>query len=237
MKINYYLSIFFVIFLIPISFTHAEQSIQKAQKLSEEEIKLRKDKIIYKAFIPAKFDLYEAIEGDLNKDGKKDAVLIVKATDPKAFVHDEYRGELDRNRRGIIVLLNQNGRFVPIVRNLTCFSSENEDGGVYYAPELWVEIGKNILSISYSHGRYGHWNYGFRLEGNDLRLIGYDDSNNHGPYVISETSINFLTGKKLIRENMSQDEETEPRFKEKWSKANYPPVYLSKIKNFDDLSF
>ncbi|GAA5632074.1 hypothetical protein Acal02_02722 [Acinetobacter calcoaceticus] len=202
-----------------------------------EELKLRKDKVTYKVYVPAKYQLFQAIEGDLNKDGLKDVVLIVKATDPKAFVHDEYRGHLDRNRRGVIVLLNEKGKYKPIVSNLSCFSSENEDGGVYFPPELWMEIKNNLLSVYYSHGRYGYWRYLFRLEGNDLRLIGYDDSSNHGPLIQSQTSINFLTGKKVIRKNMSEDEEAEPRFKETWSKIDQAPIYLSKVKDFDDLSF
>ncbi|ENX44211.1 hypothetical protein [Acinetobacter sp. NIPH 2100] len=207
------------------------------QQPTAEELKLRKDKVTYKAYIPAKYQLFQAIEGDLNKDGLKDVVLIVKATDPKAFVHDEYRGHLDRNRRGVIVLLNQKGKYKAIVSNLNCFSSENEDGGVYFPPELWMEIKNNLLSVYYSHGRYGYWSYLFRLEGSDLRLIGYDDSSNHGPLIQSQTSINFLTGKKVIRKNMSEDEEAEPRFKETWSKINQAPIYLSKVKDFDDLSF
>lgn len=202
-----------------------------------EELKLRKDKVTYKAYIPAKYQLFEAIEGDLNKDGLKDVVLIVKATDPKAFVQDEYRGQLDRNRRGVIVLLNQKGKYKTLLSNLSCFSSENEDGGVYFPPDLWLEINNNLLDIHYGHGRYGYWRYLFRLEGNDLRLIGYDDSNNRGPLIQSQTSINFLTGKKVIRKNMSEDEEEEPRFKETWSKIKQPPIYLSKVKDFNDLSF
>ncbi|WP_151869653.1 MULTISPECIES: hypothetical protein [Acinetobacter] len=202
-----------------------------------EEIKLRKDKVTYKAYIPAKYQLFEAIEGDLNKDGLKDVILIVKATDPNAFVHDEYRGRLDRNRRGVIVLLNEKGKYKSIVSNLSCFSSENEDGGVYFPPELWMEIKNNLLSIYYSHGRYGYWRYLFRLEDKDLRLIGYDDSSNHGPLIQSQTSINFLTGKKVFRENLSQDPEEDPSFKETWSKINQAPIYLSKVKDFDNLSF
>ncbi|MDO3656340.1 hypothetical protein [Acinetobacter genomosp. 15BJ] len=202
-----------------------------------EELQLSKDKVTYKAYIPAKYQLFKAIEGDLNKDGLKDVVLIVKATDPKAFVDHEYYGQLDRNRRGVIVLFNEKGKYIPIVSNLSCFSSENEDGGVYFPPELWMEIKNNLLSIYYSHGRYGYWRYLFRLEDKDLRLIGYDDSSNHGPLIQSQTSINFLTGKKVFRENLSQDPEQDPSFKETWSKINQAPIYLSKVKDFDDLSF
>ena len=206
-------------------------------KPTAEEIQLQKDKLKYKAYIPAKYVLFEAIQGDLNKDGIQDLVLIVKATDPTQWVNHEYRGKLDRNRRGIIVLLKEKGRYKKLTQNLSAFSSENEEGGVYFAPELWFEINKGLLNVHYGHGRYGYWNYSFRLQNQDLRLIGYDSSSNHGPYVESETSMNFLTDKKVIRKNLNEDPDGEPRFKEIWSKAKISPIYLSKIQDFDELNF
>lgn len=181
--------------------------------------------------------MFEAVKGDLNKDGQNDLVLIVKATDPKKWVDHEYRGKLDRNRRGIMVFLNEKSGYKKVVENLSAFSSENEEGGVYYAPELWFEIKKNNLYVRYAHGRYGWWGYTFRLDGQDLRLIGYDSSDNHGPYVQNETSVNFITSKKVIRQNINEDPEGDPKFKEKWSKVNTQPIYLSKIKDFDELDF
>ena len=208
-----------------------------AEQPTAEQIQLQKDKLKYKAYIPAKYVLFEAIQGDLNNDGIQDLVLIVKATDPTQWVNHEYRGKLDHNRRGIIVLLADKGKYKPILSNLSCFSSENEEGGVYFAPELWLEINKGLLNVHYGHGRYGYWNYSFRLQNQDLRLIGYDSSSNHGPYVESETSMNFLTDKKVIRKNLNEDPDSDPKFKETWSKAKNSPIYLSMIKDFDELNF
>jgi len=115
--------------------------------------------------------------------------------------------------------------------------SENEDGGVYFAPELVPSIEKGLLKLHYAHGRYGYWAYQFRLEGRDMRLIGYDSSDNFGPYVNSETSVNFLTAKKLVRENLNKAPDSDPKFKETWSKVNVAPMYLSTIQDIDDLSF
>ena len=213
----------------------AQASSENIATQSFEEIKLKKDNIKYKAYLPKNYVLFEAIEGDLNKDGKQDLVLIVKGTDAKQWVEHEYQGKLDRNRRGILVLLNENGAYKKIVQNLSAFSSENEEGGVYFPPELSVEINKNKLFIHYGHGRYGWWGYSFRLENNDMRLIGYENSSNYGPYVSSETSINLLTRKKLYRKNMNEVGDEDPRFKETWSKVNFAPIYLSKIKDFDEL--
>ena len=217
--------------MISSSLVYADTTLSTAEK------QLKKDSLRYKAYIPASYILFDAIQGDLNKDGLKDVVLIVKATDPKQWVTDEYRGKLDRNRRGVVVLLNVKGRYQKVVQNLTLFSSENEDGGVYFAPELVPSIEKGLLKLHYAHGRYGYWAYQFRLEGRDMRLIGYDSSDNFGPYVNSETSVNFLTAKKLVRENLNKDLDSDPKFKEIWSKVNIAPMYLSKIQDIDDLSF
>ena len=213
------------------SLVYADAALSTAEK------QLKKDSIRYNAYLPASYTLFEAIQGDLNQDGLKDVVLIVKATDPKQWVTDEYRGKLDRNRRGVIVLLNTKGHYQKVVQNLSLFSSENEDGGVYFAPELVPSIEKGLLKLHYAHGRYGYWAYQFRLEGRDMRLIGYDSSDNFGPYVNSETSVNFLTAKKLVRENLNKDPDSDPKFKETWSKVNVAPMYLSKIQDIDDLSF
>ncbi len=213
----------------------AQASSENIATQSFEEIKLKKDNIKYKAYLPKNYVLFEAIEGDLNKDGKQDLVLIIKGTDAKQWEEHEYQGKLDRNPPGILVLLNENGAYKKIVQNLSAFSSENEEGGVYFPPELSVEINKNKLFIHYGHGRYGWWSYSFRLENNDMRLIGYENSSNYGPYVSSETSINLLTRKKLYRKNMNEVGDEDPHFKETWSKVNFAPIYLSKIKDFDEL--
>mgnify|MGYP003592497632 CR=1 FL=1 len=214
-----------------------QMALAKTEKPSDEQIQLQKDQIKYQAYIPAKYVLFEAIQGDLNKDGVKDLVLIVKATDPKQWVNDEYRGKLDRNRRGVIVLLAEQGKYKKLLQNLSCFSSENEDGGVYFAPELDVSIQKGLFNINYGHGRYGDWSYSFRMQDHDLRLIGYDDSDNFGPYVQTQTSINFLTQRKIVRKNINQDLEAEPKFKETSTQFNQAPIYLSNIKDFDGLDF
>ena len=206
--------------------------------LSPEQIQLKKDAQTFKTYIPKSYVLFDTARGDLNKDGIQDIVLIIKATNPKAWVNDEYKGKLDRNRRGIIVLLaNKNQKtHKTLVKNLNCFSSDQEEGGVYFAPELYPEIKKGILELNYGHGRYGYWSYKFRTEQNDMRLIGYDHSSNRGPMVESFTSINLLTGKKLDKDNLNKhDPEKTERFKETWSSVKIAPLYLSKIKDFDEL--
>lgn len=188
-------------------------------------------------FIPEGYKLFQEIHGDLNKDGVEDCAVIVKGTNKENVITDEYRGKLDRNRRGIIVLFKKKENYILVVKNYNCFSSENEDGGVYFAPELDVSIEKGKLYIHYGHGRYGYWKYTFRAKNDDLELIGYDSSSNSGPVVNVETSINFLTQKKVINTNTNEnDEGGDEIFETKKEDVKINKlIKLSEIKNFDEL--
>ena len=187
-------------------------------------------------FVPAGYVVFEKIQGDLNGDNQADYVFIIKGTDKGQFVKDEYRGELDRNRRGIIVALSNQNEYALALENRDCFSSENEDGGVYYAPELDVSIGKENLRVHYAHGRYGYWTYSFRYQNSDFELIGYDSSQDRGPVVERSTSINLLTKKMRTRENVNMNAEGgDERFREIWKKfALSKPIRLREIADFDD---
>lgn len=189
-------------------------------------------------FVPAGHIIFSEIQGDLNNDNQPDYVLITKGTNKNDVIKHEYRGELDRNRRGIIIAIKNNDHYDLILRKLDCFSSENEDGGVYYAPELDVSIDKGNLLFHYAHGRYGYWRYKFQYRNQDFQLIGYDASSNHGPVIEREVSINFIAKKEKIRENTNQYAEGgDEKFKETWKKFTLPRlIRLREISNFDDFN-
>lgn len=188
-------------------------------------------------FVPDGHVIYETIYGDLNKDGLEDCILIIKGTDKENIVVNRFDQEVDRNRRGIIVLFKKNDTYELAVKNENCFFSENEDGGVYYAPELSIYVENEKLYIHYSHGRYGYWKYTFRFQDSDFKLIGFDSSSNHGPIVNKETSINFLTKKKIISENTNENAEGgDEIFVETMEKITLDKlVNLSEIENFEEL--
>ena len=190
------------------------------------------------AFLPNGYVIFDKVYGDLNNDGTKDCVIIIKDTNKSKIVNVEYQGKLDRNRRGIIVLVNKKSKYELAAKNYDCFSSENEDGGVYFSPELYLEISKGNLYISYGHGRYGYWKYTFKLRNANFELIGYDSSNNYCPIVNSETSINFLTKRKLRKENINEhtEESGDEIFKETWTNIKVDKLLkLSEVKDFDEL--
>lgn len=191
-------------------------------------------------FLPKGYKVYEKIIGDLNRDGIEDCILVIKGTDTNNIDTDEYRGRLDRNRRGIIILFRKKDAYELIAKNYNCFSSENEDGGMYYPPELSIEIANEKIIVNYHHGRYGYWKYTFRFSNQDFELIGYDHSEYSGPILNRETSINFLTKKKKVVDNTNEkleQEAGEEILKTTWMNIKYDkPIKLSTIKDFDELS-
>lgn len=199
--------------------------------------KCRAQDTIVDDFIPKDYVIVETTYGDLNKDGQEDCILIIKGTDKNNIVVNEYDETVDRNRRGIIILFKNQDSYQLAAKNQDCFSSENEDGGVYFPPELWVGVERGNLVAHYGHGRYGFWRYIFRYQETNFKLIGYDASNNYGPVINKEISINFLTKKKLIRENINHDAESgDEVFKETWSKYKSDKLLnLSEIESFEGL--
>ena len=191
-----------------------------------------------KAFIPQGYVVVEELTGDLNKDGRPDYVFMVKGTDPRRVIEHEYRGTLDRNRRGLVIVFNRAQGYELALTNPEVFASENEDGGVYFAPDLELAIKRGNLYATYSHGRYGNWTYNFRHQNNDFELIGFDVYSTRGPTVLSEISINFSTRKMLEKENIHQnEEELEPVFKDTWTNFSFPQLSrLSEIKDIEELN-
>jgi hypothetical protein len=188
-------------------------------------------------FLPIGYALFEKIDGDLNRDGIEDCILVVKGTDQNQLITSEENEILDRNRRGIIVLFKINGGYEIVLKNLDCFSSENEDGGVYFAPELTIQIENGNIKIDYGHGRYGGWGYTFGFQNSDFELIEYFSSEHRGPIAERGTKINFLTKKKLVWVNTNEnDRGGEEVIEETWENISIASfLKLSKIKNFDEL--
>lgn len=188
-------------------------------------------------FIPKGYAEFEKHFGDLNKDGLDDCVLIIKKTDTANNVTNRFDKKVDRNRRGIVVLFKKEKGYELADKNYSCFSSENEDGGVYFPPELGIKIENEKLYIHYGHGRYGYWEYTFRYQNSNFELIGYDSSSNNGPVTNTETSINFLTKKKLTKEHTNENvEDGDETLKETWNKIKIENlIKLSEIQDFDEL--
>lgn len=178
-------------------------------------------------YIPEGYSLFEELSGDLNKDGVNDYVLIIKGTDRDYIERSQWGEIVDRNRRGIIIVLNKGNHYEKVVDNRTCFLSEVEDGGVYYAPELSIEIRRGMLNVDYRHGRYGSWGYIFRYQNNTFEMIGFDSYYSRGPIGIEKVSINYSTNKKKTSTNVNADSEKadiEEKWVDQWDKIDAEPL-------------
>ncbi|MBX9734595.1 MAG: hypothetical protein K2X37_11090 [Chitinophagaceae bacterium] len=192
-------------------------------------------------FLPNGYVVYQKITGDLNKDGIADCVLLIKGTDSNKIVIDEHRGRLDQNRKGIIVLFKRHLGYELVVKNKSCFSAEDAYEGGYIAPEYNVEIKEGNLHIDFGQGRNGFWQYIFRFQNTDFYLIGYDaryPSSFQSEYIsINETSINFLSRKKLKKEVIGIRADGKERYKATWTNIKIKkPIKLTDIIDFDDFS-
>jgi len=188
-------------------------------------------------YIPNGYKLFEQYKGDLNNDEKEDFVLIIKDTKQKNIVENRFGDIVDRNRRGIIVILDKENNYDKVVENKKCFLSENEDGGVYMPPELWINIEDNKLKIHYGHGRYGSWKYIFKYLESDFKLIGYESSESNGPKVLYQSKIDFIKKEKTLFENKTKDPEAEQEIFEviSYDIKIDDLIKLSEIENFEDL--
>lgn len=192
-----------------------------------------------KSFIPKNFTLLKThCQADFNKDNKKDCVLLIKDTQKSAWQQDINNRLVDRNRRGIVILLKIKTGYQKVLENKALLESENEDGGIYYAPELEIIAKNNKLILKYLHGRYGHWSFTFdyRTIDNkqDFYLIGYDSVMANGAYIKYTNSINFLTHKLQRQTNTNKDEQSDStKFKTTWH--NFPKDTPLRLSQIDDL--
>ena len=153
--------------------------------------------------------LYDAIKGDLNKDGIDDVAVVTQETFKEKFMpfsdgcdestkDDKWCQIVNKNRRGVVILLSNGDKYEAVVTKSDIFESPNEDGGAYFPPELVVEIKNSELKFFYSYGKYGYWEYVFALDGKDFKLVRYFSSDNNGPkpeHIVQMDFINHMLEK------------------------------------------
>lgn len=170
---------------------------------------------------------------DYNEDGRKDALYMIQGTDQSKMLPDQYDSTqiVNKNYRGLVLLLSDGNRYRIAMENDTCFYSEHEDGGVYFAPELELYIyDGGDLSVHYAHGRYGFWSFLFKYCNEDFRLSSEysDESMSWITEALSKTYINydscFVERYDLINVDDVRDENIQAE-----------PVYSHRRKSFEPL--
>ena len=186
-----------------IPFSDNEYEIENLSKLDNKML------AAVKVPLPKQTELYDAIKGDLNKDGIEDVVVVIQETFKKKFLpfsdgcdestkDDKWCQIVNKNRRGVVILLSNGDKYEAAVTKRDIFESPNEDGGAYFPPELVVEIKNSELKFFYSYGKYGYWEYVFALYGKDFRLVKYLSNVNNGPvpeYIVQMDFVNHRLDK------------------------------------------
>ncbi|MBX3709651.1 MAG: hypothetical protein KIT56_01760 [Gammaproteobacteria bacterium] len=200
----------------------------------------------FQTYIPAGWTLHKSIKGDLNTDGKEDAVLILQKEDPKNIKTNEAfgPGELNLNPRRLLILFKTSKGYKPILQNDTFIPSENDEEDPCLSDPLeegGVGISKGRLLISFSNfSSCGSWSAGdetyiFRYDPkkNDFRLIGQEmmEYMRNDSEKSTEYSWNYMTGKMKITTSI---ENTKSKIEWRDIQDN-KPLYLSKISNRQEL--
>ena len=186
-------------------------------------------------FLPERTILFEQVEGDFDGDGDDDVVLITKETKSSGIVENDYGDMVDRNRRGLVILETLNEGYRLLLDHRECFESENEDGGVYYAPELYVSIEESQLICGWGHGRYGYWRYIFDYAGGDFALAKYFSQSLDNTGVPDEYEVDYVENIAFRRKGSGTYDDYS--FAVETRSGSFEGVLLRDILMFDDYDF
>lgn len=191
-----------------------------------------------KDFIPPGWKLETAAEGDLNKDGKNDAVLVLRQNSKRNIVRNDSLGtpELDTNPRLLAVLFAKeadDGYSLMLQEHQLIPRHENP---VLDDPFQEVSIGKGsfnvVLRYWASAGSWGTatFKFVFRYENGCFRLIGYDNLGfMRNTMEETTTSINFLT-RRIEEINITYDEKGKPvETKKRMRLSRSSPICIDQI--------
>lgn len=155
-------------------------------------------------FVPPGWKVEREAQGDLNRDGRADFMLVLLMQDPKNIVANPDgmgRDELDTNPRMLVIGLREPSqqfrlaladhtliqRWTVPVQDDPFEGAELRNGSVKVSLVYWASAG----SWSSSRSRYT-----FRFDQDCFRLIGYDyEEMRRNTGEVAETSINYLTAK------------------------------------------
>lgn len=169
-------------------------------------------------FVPTEWRVEIQKMGDLNGDGRDDAVLVLRALDDHNVIDMRAQGgpeNYDTNPRILMVAFaNAAGGYDLALENHTLIARTTEpsaqdplDPNGVQAGGIEIRKGTLQVTLGYFGGDMGRKTYTFRFEKAGFRLIGYDSidvERNSGS--IAQVSINYATHRmKHSRGNISDD--------------------------------
>ena len=172
------------------------------------------------AFVPPGWRLEYRADGDLNKDGKPDAVLVLRDDDPANIIDNDGLGpdRFDTNPRMLVVLFAQSSGYSVALEDHTLIPrADNPVMDDYLEGEEAVQVRRGAFTVGlHSWASAGTWytsgtTFTFRHQNGCFRLIGYDSTEAHrASGETTDTSVNYVTGKATVEYgNFSSDDPAE----------------------------
>lgn len=183
--------------------------------------KLLRQALSVEAFIPQGWRLEMSKSGDLNGDGRPDAVLVVRDGDPNKFIDAGRDQKFDTNPRILVVALaDAAGGYDLVLENHTLiarttdpFQQDPLDPNGIQEGEVAIKNGTLRITLGYFGGNMGRMTYTFRFQNGRFEMIGYDRvdvTRNSG--VMNDVSINYSTGVMVRKKgHISNDSEKKTR--------------------------
>jgi hypothetical protein len=154
-------------------------------------------------FIPAGWTILDSAAGDLNKDGRTDAALVIQHQDSILLLNDLEDTALSQPRILLIVFREASGNSFFLVERSNSFILKH-DNSAMDDPFKGISIAKGILELDFTlFYNMGSWytsnsSYKFRYNGKMFQLIGADTYTIHRASLDFESfSYNFLTKKRI----------------------------------------
>lgn len=190
------------------------------------------DSAEFEKWVDPGWKLLATARGDLNQDGKSDAVLIVEKVDPANLKKNEEFGEsvLNLNPRHLLILFKNEAEYELAARIENFLPSENNAESSCLVDPLdngGVSIARGLLKIDLNYfmscGGWGmsHKAWSFRYENKRFKLAGLDSwnsSRNSGES--SASSRNYLTGRIKKTTGMNEFSEVVAKPSVVWTNMN-----------------
>lgn len=155
--------------------------LKNAQRIIDSQYKTLSDlnkhlnKLGYNVIKDIVIEKLENNESTWLENDRRYSLIFVKGNSPQYFEKDDFDSTktYNRNPRGVLLVKNTGFGYKIITQNLDFLDSGEENGGVYFAPELSIGVSQKKLIIDYNHGRYGNWGYEYSFNGNDFIVTKY----------------------------------------------------------------